>query len=193
MKNEILNIGEMLCQIEGLYWQNAKNSRIKGNLFWLLYALNDGKFHTQKQICDDWLFPRSTINTLVKECEPLGLIELEAIEGKRELQLRLSKAGRRFAKPILAPIYAAENEANAAFAAKFGCDFTQTLKFFASSFECALRAANSTKNGSRQENKRKSGANLSVNSSEISNTNLSANLGEISNTNSTKIHKKGNK
>ena len=45
------------------YSEYAKKSEIKENEMWILYALNDMKEHSQKEISKTWEIPRSTINT----------------------------------------------------------------------------------------------------------------------------------
>ena len=57
-----------LCmnQIDGLYYMAARKMGIKDNTLILFYVLNDRKPHTQKEICEEWLIPRTTINTIVR-------------------------------------------------------------------------------------------------------------------------------
>lgn len=101
-----------LCGIDGAYDLISKKVGLKSNLMWLLYVLDDGKFHSQKQICEDWLFPKTTINTLIKECEVAGYVTLRTIPGrKRELQVCLTEAGKNYAHHLLGFVYEAEEEA----------------------------------------------------------------------------------
>ena len=44
---------------------------------WILYALNDMKEHSQKEISKTWEIPRSTINTITKDLENRKIIELK--------------------------------------------------------------------------------------------------------------------
>ena len=59
-------------KIDGLYYFAAKKLGLKANSLALLYALDDGQPHSQKRICEEWLIPRTTINTVVKECVAKG-------------------------------------------------------------------------------------------------------------------------
>jgi len=105
-------IGKITSKLDGVYWKISKLSGVKENLFWLLYVLDDGEFHSQKQICEEWSFPKTTINTLIKECESDGYITLETIPGKkRELQICLTEKGLIFAQEVLKPVYDIENKA----------------------------------------------------------------------------------
>ena len=98
--------------IDGMYDMGAKWSGVKSNTLTLLYALDDDKPHTQKSVCQEWLIPKTTINTIIKECKEEGYITLEPMEGrKKELQICLTEEGRSFARKHLNPLYEAENKA----------------------------------------------------------------------------------
>ena len=98
--------------LDGLYAVGSKWSGVKENTLYLLYALDDGEMHTQKNLCDEWLIPRTTLNTVIKECEAAGYITLKKIPGyKRDLQICLTESGKEFTSQLLAPIHAAEERA----------------------------------------------------------------------------------
>ena len=59
-------LGKAVYGIDAAYDVFSKSAQIKPNMLWLLSALNDGEGHTQKQICWDWGFPKTTVNTLIK-------------------------------------------------------------------------------------------------------------------------------
>lgn len=65
-------LGKAVYGIDAAYDVFSKSAQIKPNMLWLLSALNDGEGHTQKQICWDWGFPKTTVNTLIKELEKGG-------------------------------------------------------------------------------------------------------------------------
>ena len=67
-------LAKAACALDGAYDRLAKRLGITGNLLWLLYILDDGAPHSQKQICEEWLFPKTTVNTLTKECQGAGYI-----------------------------------------------------------------------------------------------------------------------
>ena len=75
--------GVSLYKIDMYYSEYAKKSEIKENEMWILYALNDMKEHSQKEISKTWKIPRSTINTITKDLENRKIIELKKIEGER--------------------------------------------------------------------------------------------------------------
>ena len=104
--------GQLIYEIDNAYEQYGKRSNLSSpNLLWILYALNDGKTHTQKSVCDDWQIPRSTANTIVKELEEKGLLSLSHLEGtRREMVICLTDAGKVFADEVLSKLYEKEKE-----------------------------------------------------------------------------------
>lgn len=103
--------GKILYKIDGLYAEYARSSGVKENLLWILYALNDGKLHSQKEICETWDLPRSTVNTIMKELESDGYVELTQIKGeKRELHVILTKKGLDYASNLLRGLYEIERK-----------------------------------------------------------------------------------
>ena len=105
-------LGKLLYQIDGAYEEYGKNCDLGSpNLLWILYALNDGKRHSQKQICDDWDIPRSTANTIIKDLESKNYIALGKIKGeRRELLVSLTESGKKYADGILSDLYRREWE-----------------------------------------------------------------------------------
>ncbi len=105
-------LGKLVYQIDGVYEEYGKRCRVSSlNLLWILYALNDGERHSQKQICEDWAIPRSTANTIIKDLEGKDYIALSQIKGeRRELLVSLTPRGKEFADNILSDLYQRERE-----------------------------------------------------------------------------------
>ena len=93
-----------------------------------MYTLDDGQLHSQKQICDEWGFPRTTINSTIKKCESAGYLTLLPIPGKRrEMKICLTEDGNAHAKQLLSLFYQAENKA-----------MEETLKLYPAEFVDAI-------------------------------------------------------
>ena len=76
-----------------------------------MYALNDGKSHTQIEISNDWDLPKTTVNTIVKELQQKAYVELVAIKGKRrEMTIELTVSGKKYADDLLSKLYEKEND-----------------------------------------------------------------------------------
>lgn len=62
--------------------------------------------HSQKQICQEWGLPKTTLNTTLKQAEAKGYLTLVPIAGKRrERQICLTAAGQAYARQGPPPIY----------------------------------------------------------------------------------------
>ena len=73
--NERLNIS--VNRINGGYYIWAKRHGLQENRLTVLYALGDGKTHTQTEISREWLIPKTTVNTVVKKLISEGLLKQE--------------------------------------------------------------------------------------------------------------------
>lgn len=110
-KTFFYEFGRSIYKVDGFYAQYAKKRKVKENLLWILYALNDGKEHSQKEICDSWDLPRSTVNTIMKELETDEYVNLSQIKGeKRELNVSLTRKGQLYADELLKDLYLIENK-----------------------------------------------------------------------------------
>ena len=110
-REEIRRIMVSVNVIDGIYAMGAKKIGIKDNSLSLLYALDDGKPHSQKEICEHWLIPKTTLNTIVKECVNAGYIVLDGIKHTKEKEIRLTDKGQEYAKTILNQVYELERRA----------------------------------------------------------------------------------
>ena len=97
-------------RIDQMYCDDVTRIGVKASELWLLYALDDGAPHSQKQICQEWGLPKTTLNTTLKQAEAKGYLTLVPIAGKRrERQICLTAAGQAYARQVLRPIYGAED------------------------------------------------------------------------------------
>ena len=128
-----------LANIETTYAASTAKIGSQSTELWLMYALDDGKPHSQKQICDEWGFPRTTLNTIIKKCEAAGYLTLSLIPGKRrEMQISLTEKGKAYAKQLLDVVYRAENRAMRETANRYSTDFISALDFFAQSLKLSF-------------------------------------------------------
>ena len=126
-------------RLDGAYDRLSKKVGVKANLLWLLYALDDGKPHSQSKICDEWLFPRTTINTIIRECRDNGLVILEATPGqKREKRIYLTEKGKEYARQTLRQVYEAEEEALRETLKTCSASFVADFEIFAANIKAAF-------------------------------------------------------
>lgn len=103
------DFGKALYHVDSFYDEFAKQSNVSSALLWVLYALNDGESHTQIEISTDWELPKTTVNTVIKELEQKGYVELVPIKGKRrEMSIVLTTRGREYADCVLSELYKRE-------------------------------------------------------------------------------------
>ena len=100
----------LLYGIDGIYDEYGRKNKIAStNVLWILYALNDDEKHSQKDICDGWSIPRTTINTIIKDLEQQQMVEMIPIPGKRrEKYVKLTEKGKEYADYVLAKLYEKE-------------------------------------------------------------------------------------
>ena len=95
----VRRLGMAAVRMDGAYYMCAKKFGVKENMLDLLYALDDGAPHTQKQICGDWLMPKTTVNTSVKELVAAGCAASQRklwAASTRRSRLRSRRRSRNF-------------------------------------------------------------------------------------------------
>lgn len=116
-------------QMDGAYYFFSRKLGYKENLLYLLYALDDGRPHSQTEICRDWMIPKTTVNTNVKELVSAGYATLE--QGtRREKVIALTERGRAYAGELLGQIYAAERSAMERTLERFSPAFSDAVAYF---------------------------------------------------------------
>lgn len=131
-----------LIAVDEMYCADVRKIGVKESELWLLYALDDGKPHSQNQLCQEWGFPKTTLNTTIKQGEAQGHLTLIPIAGKRrERQICLTPAGQAHARQILRPIYGAEDAALQAVQDRYGPGFVDEIVEAIDYFGQCLRAS----------------------------------------------------
>ena len=115
----------------GSYAAIARQLGITENALALFYALDDGGDHAQVDICREWMIPKTTLNTIVREYVEKGLLVYAEKPRSREKYLRLTESGRQYATQILRPVYAAELRAYRRTCRDFSPAFVDAFRLFA--------------------------------------------------------------
>lgn len=127
-------------RMDGAYYLCARKLGMKHTTLTLLYALNDGKPHSQKQICDEWLLPKTTLNTIVTELVKAGYLTLTREEHTREKTIRLTLEGHAYANRMTKTIEEAEQQAVEKALQKFSPEFVDAFGYFADCLYGELQA-----------------------------------------------------
>ena len=88
-------------KIDGLYYLAARRLGVKENVLSLLYTLDNGPPCSQKQLAEELLIPKTTINTIVKEYTDAGYLSLVPSGHSREKNITLTAAGKRCSGPSI--------------------------------------------------------------------------------------------
>lgn len=119
-------------KIDGVYYLLARHYGINENTLAFLYALDDGEPHSQKEISDEWIIPRTTINSIVKNMLSDGYIAFTGEQHTKEKMILLTEKGREYADSLLHGIYLAEEQAIVNTLQDFSPEFAEALEYFGS-------------------------------------------------------------
>jgi len=125
-----------LFKIDEVYFKNEQNLNLTGSELCLLYALDDGEPRSQRQISEEWMISKTTLNTIVKKWERQGLLVQTKIPGtRREMALTLTEKGRRVADLYNEPVYKVETAAVARTVEKYSESFIEAIEYFGRSLQ----------------------------------------------------------
>ncbi|MDO4270587.1 MAG: MarR family transcriptional regulator [Eubacteriales bacterium] len=128
------------CKVNELYREWAKRNGMSYNTMMTLYALGESRGATQKQIADDWLIPKQTVNTVVKDLEKRGLVRFEPLPGGRQKAVCLTEAGRAFADACLKTLYESEERAMRSLGGELSEAFLRGNLAYTEAFEKEVRS-----------------------------------------------------
>ena len=128
-----------ISKLEKTYEARSSKVGSQSSEFWLMYTLDDGQPHSQKQICDEWGFPKTTLNSVIKKCESEGYLTLLPIPGKRrEMEICLTENGKAYAKQLLDYFYQAENRAMEETLKRYPAEFVDVIRYYNKCLEAAF-------------------------------------------------------
>lgn len=135
--NEICRYANMM---DGLYYDVAKKMGVNISKLTLFYALQMYGSVSQKQLCEEWLIPKTTVNTVVKKSLEDGDIEFKKVDGSKEKLIVLTEAGNINATNLLKDLYRAENRALQLTIDKYSDEFIEALAFYTKQLDEEFKA-----------------------------------------------------
>ena len=111
LRKEMKDLCACLCRQDELYAVLARREGLSYHTVMTLYALDHDQGCTQKQIAENWMIPKQTVNTVVKELERSGYVELRAGRDQKEKLVFFTPAGKAFAAEGLRELYETEERA----------------------------------------------------------------------------------
>ena len=105
-------VNRAIIKFRGVYSAWSKKHGISYNEMLVLYTIRDNHFCTQKQICDNYLLPRQTMNhVFAKMCND-KIIEVSERYGKgKEKAFILTEYGKEYAMPFIESLNKVEERA----------------------------------------------------------------------------------
>lgn len=117
-------------QIDGVYYFLAKKLGVNENALAFLYALDDGQPHSQKEISDAWLIPRTTIHSIVKMMQKEGYIQFCTEQHKKEKGNHSNREGSKIHRQPFSRYYAVEEKAIVETLRNYPPEFVSALEDF---------------------------------------------------------------
>ncbi len=95
-----------------LYGKLARKHGLNYNSLMVLYAMEGTESCTQKDICEKWMLPKTTVCNILSDFRQKGyVIFLEESDDKREKKIQLTEAGKAFSQSILENLHQTEYRA----------------------------------------------------------------------------------
>lgn len=132
------SVSHAIIKCRGVYSQWAKRTGVNYNRMLVFYTIRDYGYCTQKQMCDQYLLPRQTMNNIVSALCREGLLTEDPSRRRgREKDYVLTAAGAEYSARHLASLNAVEDRA----AQIFGRDRIRTMAGLVMEYDSALSAA----------------------------------------------------
>lgn len=98
--------------INKLYSIWAKEHNLTYYSLSTLYSIYDNQIDcNQKKICEEWIMPKQTVNTILSDFERRGYILFEKDEkDKRNKLIKLTESGLLYIENTLTPLFEIENK-----------------------------------------------------------------------------------
>lgn len=103
----------VFIKINSIYSAFAKRKELSYHALFILYAIYHSKGGcTPKEICDKWLIPKQTINSVLRIFDKRGFVCYETCsQDRRNKKITLSAEGLAYTKPLLDSLYSVEKAA----------------------------------------------------------------------------------
>ena len=113
-------------RIDEIYSHFSKAMGMNESELCVLYSLDGEPSLSQRQICEQWLIPKTTLNTIIKKYEKVGYVQFETIPNNRNESVY--RAEDRAMRETLKKYGDSFIEANECFANELKLAFEQKLK-----------------------------------------------------------------
>ena len=106
------DVNRAIIKFRGIYSEWSSRHNISYNEMLVLYTIRENGFCTQKQICDNYLLPKQTMNNVIIGLRSRGILQYsEEYSQGREKAFVLSEKGQEYAAPFLKSLDDVESRA----------------------------------------------------------------------------------
>ena len=109
LRKEMEIVNSCICQSNALYSEWAKQHGITYNMLMILCTVYEKGVCTQKQIAEEWLIPKQTVHTIVKELERRGYVRFRPGRDQKEKKISFTESGQAYAEEILEKMFQMED------------------------------------------------------------------------------------
>ena len=128
-----------LSNVDIAYMLSRRISSVSEVELFMMYVLDDDEMHSQKEIAEQLLIPRTTVNAVTKRWVNEGLLTKTPIPGKRrEMVISFTDAGREYAKKFFAFLYEAENKAISETLGHYSDEFIDAIEYYSARLKDAF-------------------------------------------------------
>lgn len=115
-----------------MYEEWSKLHGLSSNGVLVLYSFCEGDgVCTQKSISQKWCIPKQTVNTILKDFQSKGYIEMVSMEeDKRNKLVRLTESGKTYAEDIIGKLHEREIYVMEKLGSEKMCSMNDTLEQF---------------------------------------------------------------
>ncbi len=106
------DVNRAIIKFRGIYSEWSSRHSISYNEMLVLYTIREKGFCTQKQVCDNYLLPKQTMNNVIAGLRKDGILEYDGARSKgREKAFILTSKGNEYAAPFLESLDTVESRA----------------------------------------------------------------------------------
>ena len=109
MKIELQRYYALWKDCNAMYEEWSKTQGLSSNGILMLYSLCEEESCTQKSISQKWGIPKQTVNTILKDFQEKGYVEMVSQpEDKRNKMIQLTETGKTYAEQIIGKLHRKE-------------------------------------------------------------------------------------
>lgn len=106
LEREIQTYFQIMQSMDALYEEYARKNGLTYMSLYVLETIYEQKGCTQKRISEITLYPKQTVNMVIRSFLEKGWVVLEQIEDdRRNKQVMLTEAGQQFARQVIDPYW----------------------------------------------------------------------------------------